>query len=416
MPFPFRPISLLLLCAGALPAQEAALRLFLDPKQIYVDQAFLKKELTWVDWVRERTAAHVHLILAAQPSGGGGEAYEFRFLGQGPFAGMEDVLTLSLPGTATPAEVRAAIASRIALGLARFAARTPQADRLRVQPAAGTGPTNTQPRTDPWNAWVYRVEGNGNLNGESSSSFSNAWLSLGASRVTAEDFLRMDLSGNWNRSRFDLEDSSLVTSSKAFYGNFAAAKGLGPHWTLGLLASGARSTRANISSSARLAPGLEYSVWDYGESTRRQLTFLYQAGAGRNVYFEETMFGKMRQTVMDNRFTAALVMNQPWGTVSASAYGSAYLHDWGLNSLGLYGSMNLRVHKGLNFNLYLNYSRVRDQLALPRSGATDEEVLLRLKEIRTSYRYSVYLGLSYTFGSIFNNAVNPRFRSSGGYF
>jgi len=49
--------------------------------------------------------------------------------------------------------------------------------------------------------------------------------------------------------------------------------------------------------------------------------------------------------------------------------------------------------------------------------ATDQEILVRQRQLATSYRYGVSVGLSYTFGSIFNNVVNPRFEgASGGTF
>ena len=40
---------------------------------------------------------------------------------------------------------------------------------------------------------------------------------------------------------------------------------------------------------------------------------------------------------------------------------------------------------------------------------TDEEVLLRLRRLRSGYEYNLQIGLTYTFGSIFNTIVNPRF-------
>jgi hypothetical protein len=54
-------------------------------------------------------------------------------------------------------------------------------------------------------------------------------------------------------------------------------------------------------------------------------------------------------------------------------------------------------------------SRINDQLYLPAEGATDEEILLRRRQLATSYRYRLSIGASYTFGSIFNNVVNTRF-------
>jgi len=57
----------------------------------------------------------------------------------------------------------------------------------------------------------------------------------------------------------------------------------------------------------------------------------------------------------------------------------------------------------------VNASRIRDQLALPARGATDEEILLRIRRLQTGYEYNLGVSLTYTFGSIFSSVVNPRF-------
>ena len=64
--------------------------------------------------------------------------------------------------------------------------------------------------------------------------------------------------------------------------------------------------------------------------------------------------------------------------------------------------------------MFASIGRPRDQLYLPRAGATPEEILVRQQQLATTYRYSINFGLSYSFGSIFNNVVNPRFGSGGG--
>ena len=58
-------------------------------------------------------------------------------------------------------------------------------------------------------------------------------------------------------------------------------------------------------------------------------------------------------------------------------------------------------------------SRVRNQVFLPSGGATDTDILLRRQALETSFTYFTDFSLSYTFGSIFNNIVNPRLR--GGF-
>ena len=71
--------------------------------------------------------------------------------------------------------------------------------------------------------------------------------------------------------------------------------------------------------------------------------------------------------------------------------------------------MSLRIARGLSLNFEGSVSRVRDQLSLPRRDASPEEVLLRLRELQSDYELSFDIGIRYSFGSIFNNIVNPRF-------
>ena len=46
---------------------------------------------------------------------------------------------------------------------------------------------------------------------------------------------------------------------------------------------------------------------------------------------------------------------------------------------------------------------------LVRGEASEAEILLRLQELRTSYSIEGEFSITYTFGSIYNNIVNPRF-------
>ena len=61
------------------------------------------------------------------------------------------------------------------------------------------------------------------------------------------------------------------------------------------------------------------------------------------------------------------------------------------------------------YGVFAKYARASDQLSLAKSAASDAEILLRLRQLATSYTYGGSFSLSYTFGSLFNNVVNPRF-------
>jgi hypothetical protein len=94
--------------------------------------------------------------------------------------------------------------------------------------------------------------------------------------------------------------------------------------------------------------------------------------------------------------------------------GAHYFHDFSKNHVDLYSSINLRLWKGLTFDVFGSYSMIHDQLSLPKGGATFEEVLLSRKMLETNYSYYFSIGLSYSFGSIYSNVVNPRFGGGGG--
>ena len=73
------------------------------------------------------------------------------------------------------------------------------------------------------------------------------------------------------------------------------------------------------------------------------------------------------------------------------------------------GELSFRITRGLSLSLNGNASRIRDQISLPRRGATPEEVFLRIRELQSGYEVGFSIGLTYSFGSLFNNVVNPRF-------
>ncbi len=123
-------------------------------------------------------------------------------------------------------------------------------------------------------------------------------------------------------------------------------------------------------------------------------------------------------------------LRQPWGSVNTSLQ-VAHLMGWSLGAdvppeladqdakyrAVLSGRVELGLVKGLSLDVGGFYTRVRDQVSLRRGEASDEEVLLRLRQLETSYRYFISVGFRYSFGSIYNNVVNTRFGGSnpGGF-
>ena len=410
--------GLALMVSARVAAQEPAapLRVFLDC-QTFCDFDHTRREITWVDWVRDRQDAAVHLLITSQGTGGGGREYSLRFIGTRDFQGVDDEIRFATAQSDTDDEVRRAMTQRISLGLARYAARGGFADRVRVTftAPAGAAAAPVVPARDPWNLWVFRLGVNGSFSGESQSSRNSISGSARATRVSDAWKLRISGGAFRSRSRFTLSDSSdLVTINSRYNGSALVVRSLGAHWSLGLEQDAVRSTFDNYDFKADFMTGLEFNIFPYSESSRRQVVLVYSAGLSHANYSDTTIFNKLVETRPFHRFSVAAEAVQPWGSLNAELRLSSYLDDWSANRASINGGLEVRLVRGLNLNLFGSYSRVRDQLSLPKSGATDEEILLQLRQLRTSYRYFGSVGLSYTFGSKFNNVVNPRFGRSGG--
>jgi len=398
----------------ATPPAAEAIRVFLDCNT-FCDFDHIRREITYINWVRDRQDADVHLIVTSQDTGGGRE-YVLRFIGMRAFQGSDDEIRFTTQQTETDDEIRRRQTQRLSLGLARYVAKGVFADRLRLtfSAPAGTVVGAAQQPHDPWNLWVFEVGVHGFMEGESLTKRNNISGSVEASRISEKWKFRTEIDGGRSHQSNELEDSVLKTRTARYGLSSLLVRSLSRHWSLGLEATGQRSTRDNYDLLLKLEPGIEYNVYPYSESSRRQFVFIYSLGLNYENYRDTTIYNKMQEFRPVNRLTIAGEAVQPWGSLEGRLVGSTYLDDFSKNRLSVFGSAEVRLTRGLELGLFASYSSIRDQLSLTKAGATDEEILLQLKQLRTDYRWEMSVGLSYTFGSKFNNTVNPRFSNSPG--
>ena len=222
---------------------------------------------------------------------------------------------------------------------------------------------------------------------------------------------------NYRDEAFEFVDGSTTDSLTRSAGtDVLLVRSVGPHWGVGGRASITSSTFLNQDVRLNLQPAIGYNIFPYSESSQRLLTFQYRIGASRVRYDEETIFEVTEETLYEQILTTTLGLRQPWGSTVVSLAASNFLDAPGKNRVSMFGNANVRIVRGLSVNFFGSISRVRDQVFLARRGASDEEVLLRQRELATDFDYTFDITLSYTFGSIFNNIVNPRFDGGGGSF
>lgn len=414
-------VATLVAVAGPARAQEEApappggVRVFFDcDAHPYCDLDFLRREVTGVDWMRDRTDAQVHLLLTGQRTGGGGSLLTLDFLGRGELAGRESRVEIAVRANRAREPVLTRLARRIELGLAGFLAHLPEAEHYRLtrlDSATAEEPDGEAgPGEDPWNLWVFRTSVSGSVRAQERTKFLRLGGSLSANRVARATKVELGVRGRYSESDFELNDSTTVTSvlrSYEFEGLMVWS--LAPHWSAGVEVGADHSTFRNRSFVGTLRPGIEYSLFPYEESERRQLTALYTAGPSTFHWVERTIFGETSETRLRQKLEVSLNVQQPWGEAGGSLEASSFLDDLSRNRLELFGRADFRLFRGLSLGVFGQAARIRDQINLPAGEATNEEILLRQQELQTDFTYSLSLRLSYTFGSIHSNVVNPRF-------
>jgi hypothetical protein len=264
------------------------------------------------------------------------------------------------------------------------------------------------PEDDPWNFWVFNVNVSGGLSGESTQSSNRFRGSFSANRVTEEWKIRLSLSSSYNERSFDYEDYTTTSIRRDHTFSGLLAKSLGPNWSVGLESSLRHSTFYNFDISGTVAPVLEYNVFPYSESSRRSLTFQYALEGGYSDYRTTTVYLEDEEALLRESLTVGLNLRQPWGTVHTSLDAAHYFHDLDLHHVTLFGLIDVRLARGLSLNVFGSVGRVKDRISVGYEDLTVDQLLLRRRLLETDYEYSTSIGFRYTFGSVFNNIVNPR--------
>ena len=384
---------------------EPTVSVYLDCREC--DTAFIRQEIEFVNYVRDRFQAQVHIFVTSQRTGSGGREFTLSFIGQGALGGVKNTLSYNELDTDTFDKTRKGLSEVIKLGLVPYVLHTSVAGRLSVNYEENEEQT-PQANQDPWNNWVFEVYAGGYFEKESQQERMDIRYGFYATRVTEMWRIQARPYFNYNTRRFESDDTRVRTVAHRNGFNGYVIRGLTDHWSIGFFNDIISTTFDNLDLRIRVAPAIEYSLLPYDIATRKEITFRYRINGGYYNYIEETLFGKTEERLFHHSLEGNVRIRQPWGSIFASLEGSHYLHDFDKNRLEFFSSVNFQLIRGLSFNLSGNVEVIHDQLFLPRGDATLEEVLLSQKRLSTTFEVSGRVGFSYKFGSIYNNVVNTR--------
>ncbi len=384
--------------------QKDHVSVFLDCNSC--DNNFIRQEIYFVDYVRDPQLAKVHLFITTQGTASGGRLYNLSFIGKNEYKGINNSLSYSSIQNNTQDEERQGLNAIIKLGLIPYVAHTSLASQIIVN-ISGVQ-VEQVPIEDPWNNWIFEVYGGIDFSKETSVSALDIRYGLSANHVTEDWRIRLRPYFNYNQRSFN-RDNKLIKSvlhRNGFDGRIV--RSISNHWSVGVFPRVISSTYQNISLGYSVSPAIEYSLLPYKEALSKEITVAYSIGYLHRNYIEETIYGQMDETLANHALEIGVRIRQPWGSVTAQLEGSHFLNDFSKNRVSFYSRLSMRVLKGLSLNFTSEFDYVQDQLSLPKGDISLEDMLLQQKQLATSYGISLSIGISYRFGSIYNNVVNTR--------
>jgi len=261
---------------------------------------------------------------------------------------------------------------------------------------------------DNWDYWVFRFNLETDIDLEESQKEYAAGGSVRIDRITEDLKFRADFGYYRNKETFIDDNMSIESLREEIDSDFEIVGSLSPRWSIGLFSEIRSSTYQNINFSYSLGPAIEYNIFPWDQSDRKIFSLGYHVNGHYFNYTETTIYDLDEELRFSETIRLAIILRQAWGEVETELEASHYLHDFKRNRLTLESRVSVNIAKGLSIYTELNAGLIHDQLYLPAGEVSTEELLLRLRQLESTYELSAEFGVRITFGSIYNNIVNQR--------
>ncbi len=383
---------------------------FLCQENTKCDQNYLISTLTDFSFVRDRFSCDFQIVQSQVDAGINSVNVSLFFLGYNKFENLRDTINYNVEDFASSNDVyRKKLIEMIYLGIKKLEAQVTNEitnDTLKVP-------------NDKFKNWQFSESISGYFAGDQNSSSSSLKLSSLARRETLNHRLGCLLYFDFNKDKFTFEsvgDSGndtiiqVIAKRNVKQISFEFLKKINGHWATGFRSSFYESEVANIKRRLSYRGLIEYSIFDYSEFTSNRIYLDCEIGTEVSKYVDTTIYLKLNENRMYNIASIQSSFTKPWGTMNFGCFFKYYLSDLRQNSLYLGTGVEWSVFKGLNLSLSGSYQFIHDQISLPKDDVTLEDLLTQRRLIFSNFDFDIYIGLSYTFGSIYSPQVSPFFR------
>lgn len=389
-----------------LKSQDVLPKLFIKCDRC--DETYIRKEINYVDHVRDQALANIQLFIYRNRNANNGNRYTLDFIGNEIFSDKNISLLVDTNPKMTRDEIRLNLKKKIELGLVYYLIETDISDKISISYDSTFLSDEIESSSDKWNNWVFQSAGDANFENETSRKKSNINLQFDADKVTDKIKLQFDLDFERSNDRYESDDDIFTSRRNRKSFSMKSVWSVSEKWSAGFSAGASSDTYQNIDFRYHILPAIEYSFFPYNEFVRREMVINYRIGYGYRNYIEKTIYEKLREDVYVHFIGFETRFRQPWGEINTNLSGKSFLQDPEKYSLRFDSWFSIRVFEGLSVRLGGELELIRDQLSLPMRNVSIEDLLLQQKEIATDFFTEFRIGLSYTFGSAYNNYLNSR--------
>ncbi|MDB4439053.1 DUF481 domain-containing protein, partial [bacterium] len=403
-------ILIILFTTSFMSAQERP-KLFLDCRT-NCDMRYFKSEINFVDFMLDRQSAELYILLVRQNTGSGGS--EFIMTVENKKSSQPSYeLKFFTDANAVDDDRRKEILKHLKQALLKYMVCEDLMIDINYSVEVSEDEKEEVTFGDPWNAWVFSLGVNGNLNRESQFNSQNFRFNVSANRTTDKHKFYSRINYNTNESNFTVgegdEEETISNVQTSYYGNLLYVYSLTRHWSAGGVLRYSRSIFENYDHSITVSPAIEYNIFPYHESADHNFTFRYEVGMRYNDYIDSTSYFKTTEMLWRHRLSIDYQIVQPWGNIDVDAGVSQFLSLTDRYSIDINPSVNVNIFKGLNFYTGIYYGITKDRINIPKGDLSVEDILLQNKLRDSNFSLYMYFGISYRFGSASNNVVNTRF-------
>ncbi len=386
-------------------AQDDLLDVYFDCDDC--DREFIKRNIDWVNYVRDQQDSDVHVWVMSIRNGGNGRKYLLRFIGRKKYESVHFELEKHIDRTKTQVETQKKLIETLAGGLMPFAVSNSRMPRITIE--NDPGPRSNHDSTgSSWNNWIFEL----GLDLEYSREVSRKDIEWGgeieANRTTERWRIRTELEFDYEYNEIDRDDNRIISILNRYDFDGSVVKSLTDHWSAGIFSGIWKNSVENTALGMQLNGALEYNIFPYDQSHLREFTLAYFIGPRYMNYQEETIFGFSNEFLAGQQLSIEYNLRKTWGGVDLEVDAFHYFHDIKKNRLTVEAGTNIRIIKGFFVRVSGEYELIHDQIFLPRRDASIEDILLQRKILATNYSFDLNVGLVFTFGAIYNNVVNTR--------